>query len=84
MTRNQKMFEDLFRSIEVINDLTSQVATAAEEQTQVAEDINANVQHVSSLSDQTLDDIQRANTAIESMAASFTQMTGRIAEFRIA
>jgi len=83
VSQTQVRFEALFQSIERIEGFISQVATAAEEQTQVSEEINHNVQNVSSLSDKTLSDIEKSSSAVDSMSSSFSQMKSRINEFNI-
>lgn len=81
--KNQEKFESLFLSIETISGLITQVATAAEEQTQVSDEINENIQSVSTLSDQTLSDTRAAAKAIDSMAIAFGQTKSRITEFNV-
>ncbi len=52
----EENFRDISNHIALINDMSIQIATAAEEQTAVAEEMNRNVRHISDASSQTQGD----------------------------
>jgi len=83
VVKNTEMVEHIFESINRLDTVIAQVAAAAEEQTQVAEEINQNVHTVAGLSDQTLSSIRTADDTIEEMAMDFTEVKQRIDAFQV-
>ncbi|KPQ27767.1 MAG: methyl-accepting chemotaxis protein [Marinobacter excellens HL-55] len=72
---------DITQRMASVNDATTQVATAAEEQTSVSEDINRNVTEVAEISEamhQTAADNLRTVPELEAMAAKAQELAGRI------
>lgn len=72
---------DITQRMVSVNDATTQVATAAEEQTSVSEDINRNVTDVAEISEamhQAAEDNLRTVPELEAMAGKARELAGRI------
>jgi len=72
---------DITQRMVSVNDATTQVATAAEEQTSVSEDINRNVTEVAEISEamhQAAEDNLRTVPELEAMAGKAQELAGRI------
>lgn len=83
VVKNAEMVETIFASIDRINMVISQVATAAEEQTQVSDEINQNVQEVATLSDQTLGSVQESNKTVEGIQRGFKDIMRQIDQYQV-
>lgn len=57
------MLERITLAVESIRDMNRQIATAAEEQTSVAEDISRNLTEITSIASTNLDNVQRTEAA---------------------
>ena len=72
---------DITQRMASVNDATTQVATAAEEQTSVSEDINRNITEVAEISEamhKTADDNLRTVPELEAMAHKAQELADRI------
>ena len=77
----RKTLEDITRRMVSVNDATTQVATAAEEQTSVSEDINRNVTEVAEISEamhSAAEDNLRTVPELEAMASKAKDLAQRI------
>lgn len=75
------MLADISNRMASVNDATAQVATAAEEQTSVSEEINRNVTDVAEISEQmtrAAEDNLRTVPELENMARKASELAGRI------
>jgi len=70
-------------AIATINDMNTQIASAAEEQSAVAAEINANVANIRDVSDQTAAGAQQTASASEELARLSAQLQGLMAQFRM-
>lgn len=70
------------RSVATINDMNAQIASAAEEQSSVAEEINRNIVTVSELAEQTSVGAQQTATTSEELARLAEQLQGMVGQFR--
>ncbi|RCU45518.1 MULTISPECIES: methyl-accepting chemotaxis protein [Corallincola] len=70
-------------NITSINDMNTQIATAAEEQSSVAEDINRNVTSIHSLSQQVEDDAQLIHRHGEKLLALSSDLKGELGKFSL-
>lgn len=81
--QNAEVVEAVFTSMERLDGIITQVATAAEEQTQVSEDINANIQAVAQLSNDTLAAIKDTDQTLSKMAKGFDKARTDLAGFKL-
>ncbi|MEJ2674107.1 MAG: methyl-accepting chemotaxis protein [Acidihalobacter sp.] len=75
--------ESITRSVGQINDMNALIATAAEEQTAVAEEINRNVTSISASTQQTAGASQQTAAASEELARLAAQLQGLVGQFKV-
>ncbi|MEH6566396.1 MAG: PAS domain-containing methyl-accepting chemotaxis protein [Halopseudomonas sp.] len=73
--------EGIRQAIERINDMAGQIASAAEEQSHVAEEINRNVTNIASLADSTSQDAQRSADLSGELSATAEQQVNLVERF---
>ncbi|MFO7809674.1 methyl-accepting chemotaxis protein [Guyparkeria sp.] len=76
----QGLLDEIAQSVRQITDLSTQVASAVEEQTAVTEEINRNAVNIDQVSNESLDAIEQINTAsadLARLAASLSEMVGQ-------
>ena len=83
VSNNAEMIESLFASIDSINMTIERVATAAEEQSQVSEDINQNVQQVRDRSSHILDSVQETASEARETQRRFDQVVSEISSYKL-
>jgi len=66
-----------------ISDMNTQIATAAEEQTSVAEEINRNISNISEASDRTNRGANETSAASESLARMAVELQDLIGQFKV-
>ena len=66
-----------------ISQFNSQIATAAEQQTSVAEDINRNVTQIRDVSDQSATASEQISTSSQELARLGEDLSGQVAHFRL-
>lgn len=81
-TANESL-DHISQSIEVINDMNLQIATAANQQSQVSEDISQNVQVIADKSQGVVDKITMTKTAFGQLAQQCQQLHGQVGRFRV-
>ena len=69
--------------IDTINDMNNQIASAAEEQTAVAEEINRNISNISHVSEETSSGAQKTADACHELLDLANQLRSTIASFKI-
>lgn len=74
---------DIADKIEKLNDLSTMIATAVEEQSAVSEDINRNITQISSDSEDVLHNIKQVNSNTESLANESSALTNMIKRFSL-
>jgi len=75
--------ESITRSVAQISDMNALIATAAEEQTAVAEEINRNVTSISASTQQTAGGAQQTATASEELARLAAQLQEVVGQFKV-
>ncbi|QYJ85412.1 methyl-accepting chemotaxis protein [Shewanella mesophila] len=75
--------QQILNSIEQINGLNAQIATASEEQSSVTEEININITNISDISDQTAEGAQQSSAATEDLARLAESMEADIAHYKV-
>ena len=71
------------RSVASISDMNTQIATAAEEQSAVAEEINRNIATINSVADQTAEGAAQTASASEDLAALAADLQAAVARFKV-
>lgn len=71
------------QAVATINDMNAQIASAAEEQSAVAEEINHNIHTISDLSKSTGDYSSQASQASERLAEVAQQLQDRVGRFKV-
>jgi len=75
--------QQIMASIEQINSLNAQIATASEEQSSVTEEINKNIINISDISDQTAAGAEQSNVATQELSNLAESMQKEIAHYRV-
>ncbi|MFJ2483435.1 methyl-accepting chemotaxis protein [Pseudomonas sp. NPDC087598] len=81
VTQAGAMLERITHAVEAIRDMNRQIATAAEEQTSVAEDISRNLTEITSIASTNLDNVQRTETAsqnLHGLSGQLNEVTARL------
>lgn len=75
------MLQRITHSVEAIRDMNRQIATAAEEQTSVAEDISRNLTEITTIASTNLDNMQRTEAAsrnLHGLSGQLNEVTARL------
>ncbi len=75
--------EAIARAVTMIDDTAQQIATATEEQTMVAREINESIHNISNVADETAENVKQCTIASESLAQLAVQLKGLVSQFRI-
>ncbi|WP_130907639.1 methyl-accepting chemotaxis protein [Pseudomonas sp. Sample_16] len=81
VTQAGAMLERITLAVEAIRDMNRQIATAAEEQTSVAEDISRNLTEITSIASTNLDNVQRTEAAsnnLHGLSGELNEVTSRL------
>ncbi|WP_350600007.1 methyl-accepting chemotaxis protein [Pseudomonas sp. 65/3-MNA-CIBAN-0223] len=81
VTQAGAMLERITLAVEAIRDMNRQIATAAEEQTSVAEDISRNLTEITSIASTNLDNVQRTEAAshnLHGLSGQLNEVTARL------
>ena len=79
----RQALQQIMDSIEQINALNAQIATASEEQSSVTEEININITNISEISDQTAEGARQSSAATEDLARLAESMEADIAHYKV-
>ena len=71
------------QSIDVINEMNIQIATAATQQSQVSEDVNQNIQTIADKSQAMLDKVQMTEQSFDMLAKECEQLDRLIHQFKV-
>lgn len=78
-----KTLGGIITAIASINDMNAQIASAAEEQAAVVEDINRNIVNISTIAGETADRSQETDAAMHDMEHQVTTLRGLLAQFKL-
>ncbi|MBC2659220.1 methyl-accepting chemotaxis protein [Pseudomonas sp. MSSRFD41] len=81
VTEAGAMLERITQAVEAIRDMNRQIATAAEEQTSVAEDISRNLTEITAIASTNLDNVQRTEAAsrnLHALSGQLNEVTARL------
>ncbi|NOX08753.1 MAG: methyl-accepting chemotaxis protein [Gammaproteobacteria bacterium] len=70
-------------SVERINEMSAQIASAAEEQSSVSEEINCNIVRISDMSNKTAEGAEETATASQDLARMAASLQGLVANFKV-
>lgn len=74
---------EIITAIASINDMNAQIASAAEEQAAVVEDINRNIVNISTIAGETADRSQETDTAMHSMLEQVEALRRLLGQFKL-
>jgi methyl-accepting chemotaxis protein len=83
MNETEHSLHAITQSVQTINDLNFQIASAAEEQSAVTEEMNRNVQKISSISEQSAQGASQTRTASEELARLAEGLQSKINQFKL-
>ena len=75
--------QQLSESIRTIDEMTTQIASASEEQSTVSEEINRNVQNISTVADESLSASGQVATASEQLSRLAAELRQRVERFQL-
>lgn len=78
-----KTLSGIINAIALINDMNTQIASAAEEQAAVVEDINRNIVNISNIAGETADRSQETNVAMRDMENQVNALRQLLGQFRL-
>ncbi|MGD8221098.1 methyl-accepting chemotaxis protein [Pseudomonas thivervalensis] len=81
VTQAGAMLERITQAVEAIRDMNRQIATAAEEQTSVAEDISRNLTEITCIASTNLDNVKRTEAAsqdLHGLSGQLNEVTARL------
>lgn len=81
VTQAGAMLAHITQAVEAIRDMNRQIATAAEEQTSVAEDISRNITQITQVATANLDNVQRTEAAshnLRGLSGELNEVTARL------
>ncbi|MFA7946677.1 MULTISPECIES: methyl-accepting chemotaxis protein [Pseudomonas] len=82
VTEAGSMLQRITQEVEAIRDMNRQIATAAEEQTSVAEDISRNLTEITAIATTNQDNVERTEAAsqnLHTLSAQLSEVTHRLA-----
>ena len=77
----EQALDRITQAVKVIEDMNTQIASAAEEQTAVAEEINRNVNNISGMSSEVTQSVSQTTQASEQLAQLATEMQTMVKQF---
>lgn len=82
-SETSEAFNVIFTSVDRVGQMALQIAAASEEQSQVAEEINRNIVHISELSIQTSSSAEQISSATNEVAASAEELSTISHQFKL-
>ncbi len=78
-----RSLDEIISAIASINDMNAQIASAAEEQAAVVEDINRNIVNISTIAGETADRTQETDTAMQDMHEQVAALRHLLGQFKL-
>ncbi len=75
--------ESIAESVATINDMNTQIASAADQQSAVAEEINRNIVTISQVTEQTAEGVQQTSSSSEALTGLANQLDGLVRRFKL-
>lgn len=75
--------DEIVNAIAIINDMNLQIATAANEQNQVSDDVNINVQHIADSSHQVVEMVSDTESACQKLEQQCTRLDKLVDQFKV-
>lgn len=75
--------DEIVNAIAIINDMNLQIATAANEQNQVSDDVNVNVQHIADSSHQVVEMVSDTESACQKLEQQCTRLDKLVDQFKV-
>ena len=75
--------KSILSSVHTINEMNSLVATSAEEQSAVAEEVSENIERINQVSDQTVEDAEATAMATQALSDQAEQLKSIVNEFKV-
>ncbi|HHJ80625.1 MAG TPA: methyl-accepting chemotaxis protein [Candidatus Tenderia electrophaga] len=69
--------------VDIINDMNTQIASAAEQQSAVSEEVNRNIQNINQMADQTSENAQQASTASQQLSGAANKLSELLNQFKV-
>jgi methyl-accepting chemotaxis protein len=82
-TQTGSALDTITQAVGKINEMSTQIASAAEEQGTVAEEINRNIVKINDMSNQTADGASETATASKNLAHMATELQGLVERFKV-
>jgi methyl-accepting chemotaxis protein len=82
-TKTGDALSTITEAVGKINEMSTQIASAAEEQGTVAEEINRNIFKINDMSNQTADGAKETAAASKNLAHMATELQGIVAGFKV-
>jgi len=76
-------FSEIVSSVEAVNDMNTQIATAAEEQSSVAEEMNRNVTSISTQSHKTSHNVENLEVRIKALTEMSSQLQLQVKQYNL-
>lgn len=75
--------EAIAKAVTLIDNIAQQIATATEEQTMVAREINESIHNISSVADENAENVKQCTQASESLSRLAEQLQALVTQFRV-
>lgn len=82
-TRAGEALDQITQAMSSINDMAAQIATAAEEQTSVNEEINRNIANISVISDKTSEEAEKTHQASQQLELLSGKLDQLVSQFKV-
>ncbi len=82
-SQSGEALQTIAQAVNEINEMSTQIASAAEEQSSVSEEINRNIVSINDMSNQTAEGASQTSIASEELARMASDLQGLVAQFKV-